>query len=96
MAKSQKEKNAMEQLKIASESKKRSNPKGKPANWATRLKAKLKVEFAKRAQKKAYKNLSAAEKRENFKTERTKRTESALRKAGISEEKIQRLRGRRN
>lgn len=39
--------------------------KGKPANWLTRLSANVKVEMAKRAQKKAYKNLSAAEKRED-------------------------------
>ena len=66
---------------------------GEKANWVGRLKAKLKVEFAKRAQKKAYKNLSAAEKRENFKTKRTSRYESSLKKAGVSEDKIKRLRG---
>lgn len=69
--------------------------KQKP-NWADKLKAKLKVELAKRAQKKAYKRLEEAQKLENFKTERTKRAESALRNAGVSDEKIQRLRGRRN
>jgi len=67
--------------------------KGKPANWATRLKAKVKVEFAKRAQKKAYANMDDAEKRKAYATKRTGQVTSALKKAGVSDKKINRMRG---
>lgn len=93
MAKSKAEINAMTQLRIAA---KASRPvkNGKPANWAGRLKARVKVEMAKRAQKKAYKNLSAAEKRdEGLKATRTRYIEAA--KTGIkSDVQKRRLRGK--
>lgn len=105
MAKSLKEK-AREGIKEyeAMKAKRKSSPKpvpmpkkkGKPANWLTRLKARVKVELAKRAQKKAYKNLDAAKKRDAYTSMRTEQVTSALKKAGVSDKKIARMRGRRN